>query len=206
MTSNIGIPTFQITCTRHSHTDPFVEIPIPKPDSFILRTLSITLNGVTKTVKHFQILEWYHQDGQSPTLPPENKMIDMLLTIERSQEESMNTHFMSTFSGSSGFNSGPQNTPLVVHCEGGCGRTGTFLTVTNSVERIKAEANVDIFQTVKRLREQRPHMIQSDTQYKFCYLTIMSYINSMCDYANFKWQLKNGQLKTDNWKIMKKRQ
>ena len=44
---------------------------------------------------------------------------------------------------------------------GGCGRTGTFIAVSILLERLKTEGVVDVFNTVRSLRRQRPSMVQS---------------------------------------------
>ena len=58
--------------------------------------------------------------------------------------------------------------PLFSLCEccsfrfsAGAGRTGTFIALSNILERVKAEGLLDVFQTVKSLRTQRPHMVQT---------------------------------------------
>lgn len=43
----------------------------------------------------------------------------------------------------------------------GAGRTGTFIALSNILERVKAEGLLDVFQAVKSLRLQRPHMVQT---------------------------------------------
>uniref|UniRef100_W5LYH6 protein-tyrosine-phosphatase n=1 Tax=Lepisosteus oculatus TaxID=7918 RepID=W5LYH6_LEPOC len=52
--------------------------------------------------------------------------------------------------------------------------------------RVKAEGILDVFQTVKSLRLQRPHMVQTLEQYEFCYKVVQEYIDAFSDYANFK--------------------
>ena len=51
--------------------------------------------------------------------------------------------------------------PVVVHCSGGTGRTGTFIAVSVLLEKLKTEGVVDVFQTVRTLRLQRPGMVQT---------------------------------------------
>ena len=48
----------------------------------------------------------------------------------------------------------------------GVGRTGVFIALTNLIERLKTEAVVDVYQTVKKLRQQRTAMVQ--TKVRFC--------------------------------------
>jgi len=50
---------------------------------------------------------------------------------------------------------------LSIFCSAGVGRTGVFCAVFSLIERMKAEALVDVFMTVKLLREQRPAMVQT---------------------------------------------
>ena len=38
-------------------------------------------------------------------------------------------------------------------------RSGVFITCMSEIERVKVEGGVDIFQTVKAARAQRPHMV-----------------------------------------------
>ena len=44
---------------------------------------------------------------------------------------------------------------------GGCGRTGTYIAVSILIERLKTEGVVDVFQTVRKLRMQRPGLVAS---------------------------------------------
>lgn len=48
-----------------------------------------------------------------------------------------------------------------VFSSAGAGRTGTFCALSTVLERVKAEGILDVFQTVKSLRLQRPHMVQT---------------------------------------------
>ncbi|KAK1881252.1 Receptor-type tyrosine-protein phosphatase epsilon [Dissostichus eleginoides] len=68
----------------------------------------------------------------------------------------------------------------------GAGRTGTFIALSNILERVKAEGLLDVFQTVKSLRMQRPHMVQTVEQYDFCYRVVQDFVDIFSDYANFK--------------------
>ena len=46
-------------------------------------------------------------------------------------------------------------------CSNGDGRTGVFLSLCLSIERLETEDNVDIFQTVRWLRSQRAGLVSS---------------------------------------------
>ena len=66
--------------------------------------------------------------------------------------------------------------PTIVHCDDGVGRTGTFLSIFMVLEQLVYEGVVDIFQTVKGLRVQRPHMVGSLKQYIYCHQTVLEAI------------------------------
>ena len=47
-------------------------------------------------------------------------------------------------------------------------RTGVFIAAMSEVERVKAEGEIDLFQTVKAARSKRPHMISTPVSYGVC--------------------------------------
>ena len=47
----------------------------------------------------------------------------------------------------------------------GMSRSGVFITCMSEIERVKVEGAVDIFQTVKAARTQRPHMVYTSVSY-----------------------------------------
>ena len=72
---------------------------------------------------------------------------------------------------------------MVVLCvcfSAGVGRTGVFITLSIVLERMRYEGVVDMFQTVKSLRTQRPAMVQTEVRhhtYKFC-IYVLFFINA----------------------------
>jgi len=69
------------------------------------------------------------------------------------------------------------DSPVVVHCSAGIGRTGAFFAVHITLERLKKHLQekkeepfkFEIFKTVLNLREQRTGMVQQPEQYRFVY-------------------------------------
>ncbi|XP_054974705.1 receptor-type tyrosine-protein phosphatase epsilon isoform X2 [Sorex araneus] len=101
-------------------------------------------------------------------VPAEGRgMIDLIAAVQKQQQQT-------------------GNHPITVHCSAGAGRTGTFIALSNILERVKAEGLLDVFQAVKSLRLQRPHMVQTLEQYEFCYKVVQDFIDIFSDYANFK--------------------
>ncbi|WAQ98702.1 PTPRE-like protein [Mya arenaria] len=57
------------------------------------------------------------------------------------------------------------NSPIIVHCSAGVGRTGTFVALDNLVDQTKTENCVRPLQMVEALRRQRVNMVQTMDQY-----------------------------------------
>uniref|UniRef100_A0A8C9VSL8 Receptor-type tyrosine-protein phosphatase epsilon n=1 Tax=Scleropages formosus TaxID=113540 RepID=A0A8C9VSL8_SCLFO len=134
-------------------------------DTFSLRDLVLTYNPdkQTRLVRHFHFHGW-----PEIGIPADGKgMIEIIAAVQKQQQQS-------------------GNHPIVVHCSAGAGRTGTFIALSNILERVKAEGLLDVFQTVKSLRMQRPHMVQTVEQYDFCYRVVQDFVDIFSDYANFK--------------------
>lgn len=55
-----------------------------------------------------------------------------------------------------------QDGPITVHCSAGVGRSGVFITLSIVLERMQYEGVLDVFQTVRILRAQRPAMVQTE--------------------------------------------
>ncbi|XP_041124663.1 receptor-type tyrosine-protein phosphatase epsilon-like isoform X5 [Polyodon spathula] len=125
--------------------------------------LSFSPEKQTRLVRQFHFHGW-----PEIGIPADGKgMIDIIAAVQKQQQQS-------------------GNHPIIVHCSAGAGRTGTFVALSNILERVKAEGLLDVFQTVKSLRMQRPHMVQTLEQYDFCYRVVQDFVDIFSDYANFK--------------------
>ncbi|CAB1343682.1 unnamed protein product [Coregonus sp. 'balchen'] len=134
-------------------------------DTFTLKDMVLTYGPEKQSrhVRHFHFHGW-----PEIGIPAEGKgMIDIIASVQRQQHQS-------------------GNHPIIVHCSAGAGRTGTFIALSNILERVKAEGLLDVFQTVKSLRMKRPHMVQTVEQYDFCYRVVQDFVDIFSDYANFK--------------------
>ena len=69
-----------------------------------------------------------------------------------------------------------KNNPMIVHCSAGVGRTGTFVSMYLLEKEINEQINAkkeyirfNIFNLVRKIKEMRMYMVQSETQYQFIY-------------------------------------
>ncbi|NWI10847.1 PTPRA phosphatase, partial [Crypturellus soui] len=135
-------------------------------ESYTVRDLLVT--NTRRENKSRQIRQFHFHGWPEVGIPSDGKgMINIIAAVQKQQQQS-------------------GNHPITVHCSAGAGRTGTFCALSTVLERVKAEGILDVFQTVKSLRLQRPHMVQTLEQYEFCYKVVQEYIDAFSDYANFK--------------------
>ncbi|XP_056377644.1 receptor-type tyrosine-protein phosphatase delta isoform X23 [Hyla sarda] len=140
--------------------DPMAEYNMPQ---YILREFKVTdaRDGQSRTVRQFQFTDWPDQG-----VPKSGEgFIDFIGQVHKTKEQF------------------GQDGPISVHCSAGVGRTGVFITLSIVLERMRYEGVVDIFQTVKMLRTQRPAMVQTEDQYQFCYRAGLEYLGSFDHYA-----------------------
>ncbi|XP_051915969.1 receptor-type tyrosine-protein phosphatase eta-like isoform X2 [Hippocampus zosterae] len=70
------------------------------------------------------------------------------------------------------------NSPTVVHCSAGVGRTGTFIAIDRLIFQIERENVVDVYGVVHDLRMHRPLMVQTEDQYVILNQCAMDIIRS----------------------------
>ncbi|XP_068539607.1 receptor-type tyrosine-protein phosphatase eta isoform X11 [Anas acuta] len=75
----------------------------------------------------------------------------------------------------------PIDSPVLVHCSAGVGRTGTFIAIDRLIQQIEMENTVDVYGVVYDLRMHRPLMVQTEDQYVFLNQCVMDIIRSQKD-------------------------
>ena len=58
--------------------------------------------------------------------------------------------------------------PLLVHCSGGVGRTGTFITLDATLERIRSEESINVYEFMNNMRQRRVLRVQTMVRDMLC--------------------------------------
>ncbi|XP_069077557.1 uncharacterized protein [Pleurodeles waltl] len=72
----------------------------------------------------------------------------------------------------------PVNSPALVHCSAGVGRTGTFIALDHIIFQMEIEKTIDIYSIVHNLRMHRALMVQTGAQYIFLHQCAVDMINA----------------------------
>ncbi|XP_044163802.1 receptor-type tyrosine-protein phosphatase delta-like isoform X2 [Acropora millepora] len=134
-------------------------------DDYTMREIKLTNTKESAS----RVIRQYHYTGWPDVGSPDSGtgLIDLIGQVQRWQQQS-------------------GDTTVTVHCSAGVGRTGVFCSLSIVIERLKSEGVVDVFQTVKQLRAQRPAMVQTKEQYEFIYFALREYLDSFDAYSNFE--------------------
>lgn len=78
--------------------------------------------------------------------------------------------------------------PVVYHCSAGIGRTGTLITLTHIMAKMRVDAaagqelatqKVSVFETARLVREHRFYLIQTPVQYEFIYKYLQRFAKAL---------------------------
>ncbi|KAL3882876.1 hypothetical protein ACJMK2_029179 [Sinanodonta woodiana] len=125
---------------------------------YIIRVIEIKLNQTTKKVYHFSFLNW--PDMGCPKDPL------ALLNFVTAVRTYVKPNFQS---------------PIIVHCSAGVGRTGTFIAIDHLMQHVRDSVEIDIFNLVYEMRNQRSNMVQTEDQYVYIHDSILEYITEEDD-------------------------
>ncbi|XP_026678795.1 receptor-type tyrosine-protein phosphatase S-like [Diaphorina citri] len=141
--------------------EPIAEYNMPQ---YVLREFKVTdaRDATSRTLRQFQLIDWPEQGVPKSG----DGFIDFIGQVHKTKEQF------------------GQDGPITVHCSAGVGRTGVFITLSIVLERMQYEGVIDLFQTVRILRTQRPAMVQTEEQYQFCYHAALEYLGSFDHYTN----------------------
>lgn len=133
--------------------------------NIITRKIKVTSSKSRCEVHHFQYVGW--PDSDIPNKRAYNNLCTLMQAVEKSQQ-----------------NLG--NGPIIVHAGNDYGRSGTFVAVYNSTERLKVEQLIDVLQCVRAIRISQPLAVDNVTQYQFVYTMLRTYLEGFENYWNYK--------------------
>ncbi|KAJ3647517.1 hypothetical protein Zmor_019390 [Zophobas morio] len=139
--------------------------------NYIHRILEVKKNNKTCRVQHFQYLTWTIQ-GIPSCVKNFTAFAKELIGLR-------------------------DEYPVVVHSEGGCGRTGMYILCDSVIRMTMKEKKVDFFQTLSKMRYQRDGVVSNVDQYIFCHFVLMEfYFPSSNASNNFVLEIQQGMQET----------
>ena len=73
-----------------------------------------------------------------------------------------------------------KSSPIVVHCNDGCNRTGAYCLIDLVLNRLtKGVKEIDLAATLEHLRDQRPGMVKNKEQFEFCLRSIAEEVHNL---------------------------
>ncbi|XP_026894376.1 tyrosine-protein phosphatase non-receptor type 23 isoform X1 [Acinonyx jubatus] len=74
----------------------------------------------------------------------------------------------------------PLHTPVIVHCSSGVGRTGAFALLYAAVQEVEAGNGIpELPRLVRRMRQQRKHMLQEKLHLRFCHEAVVRHVEQV---------------------------
>jgi tyrosine-protein phosphatase non-receptor type 9 len=121
-------------------------------------------NKKSRNIVHCQFLSWPDHGVPKTSL----QILEFIEMVRQYQQEKLNEL-------PEKWAEHPLGPPICVHCSAGIGRTGTFLSIDISVNKLKDCNKVDIEETVNKIRLQRAQSVQMRDQYVFCYMAVLEF-------------------------------
>nr|XP_020655827.1 tyrosine-protein phosphatase non-receptor type 23 [Pogona vitticeps] len=118
-------------------------------------TLQFRDQSLKRTVIHLQFSSW-------PELGLPDSKGDLLRFIQE-----VHSHYL---------HQRPLHMPIVVHCSSGVGRSGAFCLLYAAMQEVEAGNSIpDLAHLVRKIRQQRKHMLQEKLHLKFCYESVLKH-------------------------------
>lgn len=121
---------------------------------FVVREFQLALDNKSRTVVQFHFTTW--PDHGVPLYP--DALLPFLRRIWDFQPQ--------------------DDHPIIVHCSGGIGRTGTLILVDSMLSQAEAEGEVNLVAQLHNMRQSRVNLVESLEQYIFAYMALVEILCS----------------------------
>ncbi|CAJ0967270.1 unnamed protein product [Ranitomeya imitator] len=148
--------TYTLTLTSHKVADTHVE-----------RVMSLQYKdqSLKRSIIHLQFTSW-------PELGLPDSKGNLLRFIQ-----DVHSHYL---------HQRPLHMPIVVHCSSGVGRTGAFCLLYAAVQEVEAANGIpELAELVKKMRQQRKHMLHEKIHLKFCYEAVLKHAEQLLQRHGF---------------------
>ncbi|XP_026482439.1 receptor-type tyrosine-protein phosphatase epsilon-like [Ctenocephalides felis] len=115
---------------------------------FVYRTLNITNGSESYILEHLHFTAW--PDHGVPLYP--EALVPFINKMQSIQSD---------------------QTPTIVHCSAGVGRTGTIILADICIKMARATGKIDILYYQNKIREQRANLVDSSDQYKLVHMVVL---------------------------------
>jgi len=116
----------------------------------VVRILSLKRGGTVRVLAHYHFISWPDMG-----VPDDPSLLLNLIRMTRASD---------TYS---------RAWPLVIHCVGGVGRTGTFLLTDAMYEMAQNEDHVDFLKHLYNIRHQRISLVETVPQYALAHKVVL---------------------------------
>ncbi|XP_067932129.1 receptor-type tyrosine-protein phosphatase T-like [Watersipora subatra] len=157
-----------------------VLLAIEQKCRYVARTLKIYKEKETLNVRQFEFQAW----GELSSAVEMNSFVEFVRKVR------------SLYSGHDG--------PILVHSSGGEEMSGLFIGLSILLEEAETTGKVNVMECTKRMRERRPQLIKTETEYSLLYEALTETVESET-YVCKKQALKK-KLKTEKSSILKEYQ
>ena len=120
-------------------------------------------NGVSRRIRHFLYTGWRDDDVPIDVA----KFYQFVLRINQCRTGTLRAMKLKQ----------DRLGPIIVHCDTGIGRSGTFCAVDIALFTMMKTAKISVPEIVARLRQQRHSSVITFEQYFFCYRMLMHFLS-----------------------------
>ena len=123
-------------------------------EGLIINTFQVRKGSECRKVEHLSFLNW-PDHGVPENVQPFLNLVQWFDKLYNPQEDGR----------------------PIIHCSAGIGRTGTLICVRSLIQMIEEKKEVDVFNFILKMRQNRINMVQTEMQYIFIHDALLEYLH-----------------------------